>query len=175
MIVGMNQSGKTSLAQAIGFAFCVSVGEIKGLKVLVTQGQTDLRIRLNLPGWTLERSLPPTSSGRPKYRRPVLTPPIDAWLKQLISQVCSETQTEIFKMEIMPDHVHLLVECDPQFGINRLVRSIKGRSSRVLRPLVSKTALKDSLPVDKQLFCLHRRRCAAGRDQAPHRESETHV
>jgi len=37
------------------------------------------------------------------------------------------------KMEIMPDHVHLLVECDPTFGINRLIRSIKGRSSRVLR------------------------------------------
>jgi putative transposase len=33
----------------------------------------------------------------------------------------------------MADHVHLLVECDPQFGINRLVRSTKGRSSRVLR------------------------------------------
>jgi putative transposase len=27
----------------------------------------------------------------------------------------------------------LLVECDPQFGINRLVRSIRGQSSRVLR------------------------------------------
>jgi putative transposase len=33
----------------------------------------------------------------------------------------------------MPDHVHLLVECHPQLGINRLIRSIKGRSSRVLR------------------------------------------
>jgi putative transposase len=33
----------------------------------------------------------------------------------------------------MPDHVHLLVEVDPQYGIHRLVRSIKGRSSRLLR------------------------------------------
>lgn len=33
----------------------------------------------------------------------------------------------------MPDHVHLLVECDPQFGIHRLVKQIKGRSSRFLR------------------------------------------
>ena len=31
------------------------------------------------------------------------------------------------------DHVHLLVECDPQLGIHRLVRLIKGRSSRLLR------------------------------------------
>lgn len=33
----------------------------------------------------------------------------------------------------MPDHVHLLVEVDPQFGVHRLVKRIKGRSSRVLR------------------------------------------
>ncbi len=33
----------------------------------------------------------------------------------------------------MPDHVHLLVSVDPQFGIHRLVKLIKGRSSRLLR------------------------------------------
>jgi putative transposase len=33
----------------------------------------------------------------------------------------------------MPDHVHLLLDCDPQFAIHRLVRGIKGRTSHVLR------------------------------------------
>ena len=33
----------------------------------------------------------------------------------------------------MPDHVQLLVECDPQLGIHQLVRLLKGRSSRLLR------------------------------------------
>jgi putative transposase len=33
----------------------------------------------------------------------------------------------------MPEHVHLLVDCDPQFGIAKLIRYIKGRSSRLLR------------------------------------------
>lgn len=33
----------------------------------------------------------------------------------------------------MPDHVHLLVACHPQFGIHRLVKQIKDRSSLVLR------------------------------------------
>lgn len=69
----------------------------------------------------------------PKYRRPVLEPPIDVRLKQLIQQVCDETQSGLIEMEVMPDHVHLLLDCDPQFGIHRLVRGIKGRSSRVLR------------------------------------------
>jgi putative transposase len=36
-------------------------------------------------------------------------------------------------MEVMPDHVHILVECDPQFGNPKLVRYMKGRSSRYLR------------------------------------------
>ena len=32
----------------------------------------------------------------------------------------------------MPDHVHLLIERDPQYGIHRLVKQVKGRSSRLL-------------------------------------------
>jgi putative transposase len=44
-----------------------------------------------------------------------------------------ETTGEIIEMEIMPDHVHLLVEVDPQYGIHRLIKRIKGLSSRLLR------------------------------------------
>lgn len=80
----------------------------------------------------------------PKYRRSVLAPPIDERLKRLIRDVCDETRSGLIEMEVMPDHVHLLVECDPQFGINRLVRSLKGRSSRVLRQEFP--ALKSRLP-----------------------------
>jgi putative transposase len=39
----------------------------------------------------------------------------------------------MIEMEVMPDHVHMLVKVDPQFGIHRLVKYIKGRSSRLLR------------------------------------------
>ena len=34
----------------------------------------------------------------------------------------------------MPDDVHLLAECDPQYGIHRLVKQIKGQSSWLPRP-----------------------------------------
>ena len=40
---------------------------------------------------------------------------------------------EIIEMEIMPDYVHLLMEVDPQYGIHKAVKRIKGYSSRVLR------------------------------------------
>ena len=69
----------------------------------------------------------------PKYRRKVLVDAIAPRLEQIIREVAAEHQAEVMSMEVMPDHVHLLVECDPQFGIHRLVRLIKGRSSRLLR------------------------------------------
>ncbi len=39
----------------------------------------------------------------------------------------------LIELEVMPDHVHLLLGCDPQFGIHRLVKYIKGTSSPYLR------------------------------------------
>jgi putative transposase len=54
-------------------------------------------------------------------------------LQQIVREVCSEHDAPIVELETMPDHVHLLVVCDPQYGIHRLVKAIKGRSSRLLR------------------------------------------
>lgn len=69
----------------------------------------------------------------PKYRRNVLVDDVADSLKELIIEVCEENQSEILEFEILPDHVHLLVEVDPQLGIHRLVKRVKGRSSGVLR------------------------------------------
>jgi putative transposase len=38
----------------------------------------------------------------------------------------------MIELDTMPDHVQLLVEVDPRLGIHRLVKAIKGRSSRLL-------------------------------------------
>jgi putative transposase len=69
----------------------------------------------------------------PKYRRKVLVEQIAERLAQIIREVCQEHEAEVLSLDIQPDHVHLLVEGDPQFGIHRLVRLMKGRSSRFLR------------------------------------------
>lgn len=69
----------------------------------------------------------------PKYRRKVLIEGVDERLKELIKDIAVKHQAEIIEMEIMPDHVHLLVEVDPQYGIHRLIRQIKGQTSRILR------------------------------------------
>lgn len=85
----------------------------------------------------------------PKYRRPVIVDDpvrgnIDTRLKEIVREVCAETGAELVELETMPDHVHLLVGVDPQFGIHRLVKQIKGRSSRLLRSEFS--SLRSRLP-----------------------------
>ncbi|MFX4302322.1 IS200/IS605 family transposase [Alicyclobacillus tolerans] len=69
----------------------------------------------------------------PKYRRRVLTSEVEERLKAILREVAEERQADIIELEVKPDHVHLLVEVDPQFGIHRLVRLMKGRSSHHLR------------------------------------------
>ena len=59
---------------------------------------------------------------------------VDTRLKELVEQIAEEYSFEVIEMEIMPDHVHLLLEVDPQFGIHKAVKTIKGRTSRILRP-----------------------------------------
>ena len=68
-----------------------------------------------------------------KYRRKVFVEEVGQRLKELIVGVASELRVDIIEMEIMPDHVHLLLEVDPQFGIHRAVKNIKGKTSRILR------------------------------------------
>ena len=69
----------------------------------------------------------------PKYRRSVLINGVDVRLKELIIETCKLHNVELIEMEVMPDHVHLLMEVDPQFGIHKAVKRIKGYSSKVLR------------------------------------------
>ena len=69
----------------------------------------------------------------PKYRRKVLVDSVAVRLKELISFMSQEFQVELIDLEVMPDHVHLLVDIDPQFGVHNFIKRIKGRTSRILR------------------------------------------
>lgn len=80
----------------------------------------------------------------PKYRRKVLVNDVADRLTELIHKIASDHQSDVIELEIMPDHVHLLIEVDPQYGIHRLVKQIKGQTSRVLRQEFTK--IKSRLP-----------------------------
>lgn len=69
----------------------------------------------------------------PKYRRPVLTPPIDTRLRELFYEIAGKYRFSIPDLEVMPDHVHMVIDCNPRFGICKCVQLLKGTSSHVLR------------------------------------------
>ncbi len=69
----------------------------------------------------------------PKYRRGVLTGDVEMRLKELIREAVANKGAWLIEMETMPDRVQLLVEVDPQLGIHRLVKAVKGHTSRLLR------------------------------------------
>ena len=78
----------------------------------------------------------------PKYRKPILKEGVDIQLKRLIKEICDNLQIEIIEIEIMPDHVHLLLEVDPQYGVHKAVKYIKGYSSYKLRKIYPWLRLK---------------------------------
>jgi putative transposase len=57
---------------------------------------------------------------------------VDVRLKEIKALVAIELNSELIEVEVMPDRVQVLVECGRQFGIAKLVRYMKGRSSRYL-------------------------------------------
>jgi len=69
----------------------------------------------------------------PKYRRPVLKDEIAERLKELILEKQEEYGYKVLDMEVMPDHVHLLLDVNPKIGVFRIVNKIKGYTSNVLR------------------------------------------
>ncbi len=44
-----------------------------------------------------------------------------------------ENNFYVLEMEVMPDHVHLLLDVDPTIGINMTVSRIKGKTSHILK------------------------------------------
>jgi len=69
----------------------------------------------------------------PKYRRPVLTNGIDVRLKEILTEEAENMNVTIKEMEVMPDHVHLFLEFDPRMMLHKVIKQLKGTSSRILR------------------------------------------
>lgn len=68
-----------------------------------------------------------------KYRRKVISETVEEKLKAIIYEKQAAYGYEIIEIETMPDHVHLLIDCNPQNGVCEIVRKIKGVTSRIIR------------------------------------------
>lgn len=68
-----------------------------------------------------------------KYRRNVFTKEILDELGRIFARVCIDFEAELIEFDGEDDHVHLLVNYPPKVAVSRLVNSLKGASSRVIR------------------------------------------
>lgn len=57
-----------------------------------------------------------------KYQRAVLSDRIQARVKAVLAVKATELHVRIERMEIMPDHVHLLVKASPADSAHRIVK-----------------------------------------------------
>jgi putative transposase len=69
----------------------------------------------------------------PKYRRSVLKGKISERFQQLVTEKQNEYGYFVVEQEVMPDHVHLLLDVNPKNGIYTIVSKIKGYTSHQLR------------------------------------------
>ena len=68
-----------------------------------------------------------------KYRRRVFDGDAIRRLGRICAKVCADFQSTLIGIDGEGDHVHLLVEYPPKLAVSRLVNSLKGVSSRLLR------------------------------------------
>lgn len=84
-----------------------------------------------------------------KYRRDVFTKAILNDLQEIFASVCADFEAELVEFDGEDDHVHLLVNYPPKVAISKLVNSLKGISSLLIRkknyPNIKKKLWKGAL------------------------------
>lgn len=68
-----------------------------------------------------------------KYRRSVFTKAVLEDLKEIFASVCQDFEAELVEFDGEKDYVHLVINYPPKVSVSRLVNSLKGVSSRLIR------------------------------------------
>jgi putative transposase len=68
----------------------------------------------------------------PKYRVKILGGEVSQYLKEVFEQIAEEYEFHIITVEIMEDHVHILIEAPPSCSPSNLVQVLKSISAREL-------------------------------------------
>ena len=69
----------------------------------------------------------------PKYRKRIITGKIATRIETLFRQCAGMNKWYIAELEIMPDHIHMLLQIKPDLSLSKVVQYFKGGSSRVIR------------------------------------------
>lgn len=67
-----------------------------------------------------------------KYRKPIFIGEIESDVKQYLTDTLKSLDMNVLAMEVMPDHIHLLVGCKPQLRLSDAIKILKGNTARWL-------------------------------------------
>jgi putative transposase len=67
-----------------------------------------------------------------KYRKPIFTGTIEQDVRDYLLRTLESLDMTPIAMEIMPDHIHLLIDCKPQPRLSDAIKILKGNTSRWL-------------------------------------------
>lgn len=67
-----------------------------------------------------------------KYLKPVFTGKIESDVREYLNETLKTLDMDVIAMEVMPDHIHLLVNCKPQLRLSDAIKILKGNTARWL-------------------------------------------
>lgn len=65
----------------------------------------------------------------PKYRHQILRDAVEVELKQVLAETCAHYEWKLISLEIMPDHVHIFVQANPQIAPVEIAKTLKSISA----------------------------------------------
>ena len=65
----------------------------------------------------------------PKYRKPILTGKIEAFVKECLETIVATKGWELLELEVMPDHIHIFISAQPEFSPVMIIKVLKGVTS----------------------------------------------
>jgi putative transposase len=69
----------------------------------------------------------------PKYRKRLLVGKVAGRLKELLHECAAMNKWKIEELNIQKDHVHMLVQMNPNISVSTMVQFFKGGTSRIIR------------------------------------------
>lgn len=66
------------------------------------------------------------------FRESILKGDIESELENIVLQIANELEFTVTELEIVPDHIHILVDCSPQHFIPTIIKILKGTTARKL-------------------------------------------
>ena len=65
-----------------------------------------------------------------KYRRPIFTTPeLVGEMKDILNDIAIKADVIIKAMEVMPDHIHMMISFKPKYAPTSIVKTLKGHSA----------------------------------------------